>query len=122
LGCDKCGTKYFSAELLRDDDEGHCGAGVSPIGQSVAPGKYRQIVWRTNQRLLDTVVKVAERLVPTAVTAPIMTTAIRAAMRPYSIAVAPLSLLIKRMNVVIEVAPEVNTQLGYCRSETGTSR
>jgi hypothetical protein len=75
-----------------------------------------------NQRLLETVVKVVERLVPTTVTAPIMTTAIRAAMRPYSIAVAPLSFLINRMNVVIEVAPEVNTQLGYCRPEAGMPR
>ena len=37
-------------------------------------------------------VKVELRLVPTAVSAPMITTAIRAAISPYSIAVAPLSL------------------------------
>lgn len=55
----------------------------------------------TNQRLLDTVVKVVDRLVPTAVTAPMITTAISAAIKPYSIAVAPLWFLMKRANVVI---------------------
>gem|GEM_PF-4413149 len=39
--------------------------------------------------LAETVVKVVDRLVPTDVTAVIMTTAINAAMRPYSMAVAP---------------------------------
>src|SRR5216684_2704062 len=39
----------------------------------------------------DIVVKVVDRLVPTAVTAPMMTTAIKAAINPYSIAVAPPS-------------------------------
>ena len=37
------------------------------------------------------------RLVPTAVTAPMMTTAIRAAIRPYSMAVAPDSSFMKRV-------------------------
>lgn len=40
-------------------------------------------------RLFDTLVKVADRLVPTVVMAVMMTSAIRAAIRPYSIAVAP---------------------------------
>lgn len=44
-------------------------------------------------RLFDTLVKVADRLVPTVVMAVMMTSAIRAAIRPYSIAVAPDSFL-----------------------------
>jgi hypothetical protein len=39
--------------------------------------------------LVATVLNLVERLVPTAVTAPMITTAIRATMRPYSMAVAP---------------------------------
>jgi hypothetical protein len=39
----------------------------------------------------ETVVKVVDKLVPTAVTAPMMTTAMSAAINPYSIAVAPSS-------------------------------
>jgi len=45
--------------------------------------------------LPESVVKVVESFVPTLVTPVMMTTAIRAAIRPYSIAVAPDSFLIK---------------------------
>ena len=45
----------------------------------------------TYLRPVETAVNVDDRLVPTAVTAVIMTTAIRAAINPYSIAVAPHS-------------------------------
>src|SRR5689334_7984858 len=55
-------------------------------------------------RFEETVVKVVESLVPTAVTAPIMTTAISAAIRPYSIAVAPDSSRTKRANICIEIS------------------
>src|SRR5437773_2165405 len=51
-------------------------------------------------RLVDRLVKVADRLVPTAVTPPMITTAIRAAIRPYSMAVAPDSSLQKLRNIV----------------------
>ena len=50
--------------------------------------------------LPETVVNVVERLVPTAVTAPMITTAMSAAMRPYSMAVAPLSSAKKCLSVV----------------------
>jgi len=43
----------------------------------------------TDYRLVATVLKVAFRLVPTVVTAVTITTAMRAAIRPYSMAVAP---------------------------------
>jgi hypothetical protein len=50
--------------------------------------------------LVDMFVKVVDRFVPTAVTAPMITTAINAAMRPYSMAVAPPSW---RANCLIKV-------------------
>ena len=56
--------------------------------------------------LPETVVNVVERLVPTAVTAPMMTTAMSAAISPYSMAVAPLSLEMKREIVFIELSPK----------------
>ena len=56
--------------------------------------------------LPETVVNVVDRLVPTAVTAPMMTTAMSAAISPYSMAVAPLSLEIKREIVLIELSPK----------------
>jgi len=55
--------------------------------------------------LLETVVNVVESAVPTAVTAVIMTTAINAAIKPYSIAVAPLSSAAKRAKTFIWGAP-----------------
>lgn len=58
-------------------------------------------------RLVEMVVKVVDSFVPTAVTAPIMTTAMSAAIKPYSIAVAPLSFPIKRIRVLIEPTPEI---------------
>jgi hypothetical protein len=48
------------------------------------------------------VVNVVERLVPTAVTAVIITTAISAAIRPYSIAVAPDSSLKNLRKIIID--------------------
>ncbi len=45
---------------------------------------------------MATELKVADNLVPIAVTAVIITTATRAAIRPYSMAVAPSSVFIKR--------------------------
>jgi len=58
---------------------------------------WRQL--RVNySRPAETAVKVVDKLVPTAVTAPIMTTAINAAISPYSMAVAPLSFFKKRAN------------------------
>ena len=47
-------------------------------------------------RLLATLVNVPDRLVPTSLTAAMITTAIRLAKRPYSMAVAPASSEIKR--------------------------
>ena len=52
-------------------------------------------------RPVETDVKVVDKLVPTAVTAPMITTAISAAIRPYSMAVAPLSFFAKRANADI---------------------
>ena len=49
-------------------------------------------------------VKVVERLVPTAVTPVMITTAIRAAIRPYSMAVAPRSFLAKA-NILAYINP-----------------
>lgn len=66
---------------------------------------------------VEIVVNVVERDVPTAVTAPMMTTAIRAAISPYSIAVAPLSSLIKRVKISIVPCPEKSP-----RTETFTLR
>jgi hypothetical protein len=48
------------------------------------------------------VVNVVERLVPTAVTAVIITTAISAAIKPYSIAVAPDSSLKNLRKIIID--------------------
>jgi hypothetical protein len=50
---------------------------------------------------VETDVNVVDKLVPTAVTAPMMTTAINAAINPYSMAVAPLSFFAKRANADI---------------------
>ena len=52
----------------------------------------------------DTVVNVVDRLVPTAVTAVMMTTAMSAAIKPYSIAVAPLSLSKKRTSAFMSIS------------------
>src|SRR5258705_4855478 len=51
-------------------------------------------------RVVDRLVKVADSLVPTAVTTVMMKTAIRAAIRPYSIAVAPDSFFRKARMVL----------------------
>src|ERR1043165_605099 len=66
---------------------------------------------------VDRLVKVCDRLVPTAVTPVMITTAIRAAIRPYSMAVAPDSSLQKfskilRMRVsLVEIAPTVPARI-----------
>jgi hypothetical protein len=52
-----------------------------------------------------TVVNVDDRFVPSVVTAVMMTTAIKAAISPYSIAVAPSSFARKQESVLMEVAP-----------------
>jgi hypothetical protein len=51
-------------------------------------------------KVVDRLVKVADSLVPTAVTPVMMTTAIRAAIRPYSMAVAPDSFFRKAKMVL----------------------
>ena len=57
--------------------------------------------WLDNYLMLPaTVENVVERLVPTAVTAPMITTEISAAIRPYSMAVAPLVSIKKLLNVL----------------------
>src|SRR5689334_19405719 len=55
--------------------------------------------WRPYFSDVATVLKVPVRLVPTVVMAVMITTAIRAAIRPYSMAVAPLSFERKRLIV-----------------------
>jgi hypothetical protein len=55
---------------------------------------------------VETVVKVVDSPVPTAVTAPMTTTAISAAISPYSMAVAPFSLAKKRAIVFVINLPQ----------------
>src|SRR5260221_10879252 len=82
-----------------------------PPGNAKAPDPATGGPWRVampatsdhHLRLVETVVNVVESLGPTAVTAPMMTTAIRAAIKPYSIAVAPESSRTKRANNCIKI-------------------
>jgi len=55
---------------------------------------------------VETDVNVVDKLVPTTVTAPMMTTAINAAINPYSMAVAPLSFFAKRAKADIRLTPQ----------------
>src|ERR1700742_2025890 len=56
--------------------------------------------------LVETVVNVVERLVPTTWTAPMITTAMSAAIRPYSMAVAPDSSRRKEWISLVMVCPD----------------
>jgi hypothetical protein len=64
-----------------------CGERVGTSGNGSFSQRYKT---------LATVLNVLWTLVPSAVTAPMMTTAIKAAMRPYSMAVTPAWSLMKR--------------------------
>jgi hypothetical protein len=59
------------------------------MGLAAAARGAGRLRGRYPAKAVATEVNVAERLVPTAVTATMMTTAIKAAMRPYSMAVTP---------------------------------
>ena len=78
-----------------------------------------QKTWQDSQahqpyfRLDETLLKVPPSLVPTLVTPAIMATAMRAAMRPYSIAVAPDSFFIRRTMVFIALFPPVISRQGH---------
>src|SRR5438445_6956914 len=56
-------------------------------------------------RLFETLLNVVFSLLPTLVMAPIAATAMRAAMRPYSMAVAPLAFFINFTNLAISGLP-----------------
>jgi len=66
-------------------------------------------------RPVDTDVNVVESEVPTAVTAPMITTAIKAAIRPYSMAVAPDSSCAKHRSIFIAVSSFAPTVVVACR-------
>ncbi len=59
---------------------------------------------------LETLLKVLLSDFPIEVMAPIAATAIRAAIRPYSMAVAPLSFLISLKNFLIVLVPSVEAE------------
>ena len=61
----------------------------------------------------ETDVNVVDKWVPTVLTAAMITTAIRAAIRPYSMAVAPDSSVRKRENRVISVLIVVRKSSGF---------
>jgi hypothetical protein len=70
----------------------------------------------------ETVVNVVDKLVPTAVTAPMMTTAMSAAINPYSIAVAPSSWrqkFLMRLSMVSSPRKQVKVRAQIARREGG---
>src|SRR5579871_2270893 len=100
----------------RPDDDASPGLGQSRCGQepkATCAGATQQ----SYLILLETVVNVVDRAVPTAVTAVMMTTAMSAAIKPYSIAVAPSSLAMKRVIMFMLSTPK--TPEGFeCACET----
>src|SRR6185295_3488864 len=91
----RAGRLYASSPLLVRHDSGF-GSNADLIGGAIP---------RAYLILPETVVNVVDRLVPTAVTAVMMTTAIKAAIKPYSMAVAPPSSAMKRAKVFIKFPP-----------------
>jgi hypothetical protein len=83
---------------------------------------YPMTIGGQRQSAAETEEKVADRLVPTAVTVAMITTEISAAIRPYSIAVAPFSSCITLERIANMLATPNEDPLEFTRDRLGQSR